>query len=104
MDQSLDQSSSERFHPAADGNKCRDTQPNTKRFWEPHRRRRGRIVGSRGVEDALRTWPTESAQQGITETEATIMELVRVCPRQEGTSFTKLSSGTISSLWCTPNK
>jgi len=37
----------------------------------------GRITGTRGVEDTMRIWPTESTKQdsqGLTETEATITE------------------------------
>ena len=69
----------ERLHPAADGNRCRDPQPNIRRSSENSAEEgKERIVGASGVKDTTRK-PAESANLGsqrLTETELTTMKPV----------------------------
>jgi hypothetical protein len=59
------QLSSEKLHPATDGNRCRDPQPNTRQSLAIMQRkgRKDRIVRTRGVKDITRK-PTKSTNLG----------------------------------------
>jgi hypothetical protein len=92
-DRSLAQLSSEKLHPAADGNRCRDTQPNT-------RQSMGSLVeesgeGLRELEGSrtpLR--PTESTNLGpwwLTVTEPPTKECAQALPRPLHICSTRLA-------------
>ena len=51
--------SSERLHPATDGNRCRDPQPNI-RWRQENPIERGRIAEARGVKNTKRTQTPDS--------------------------------------------
>ena len=68
-----------RLLPTADGNRCRDPQPNIGRAWGILWKNGGRRVGARRVKDTTRD-PTETIKlgtQGLTETELSAREHAR---------------------------
>jgi len=63
----------ERLHPAADGNRCRNTQTNTAEFTESCGRVRGRVEEARWVKHTTRRSRdlTNLGPSGFTENEPT---------------------------------
>jgi hypothetical protein len=53
----------QRLHPASDGSRYRDPQPNIR---QSRREREKKDLGARGAKDTVieNTWPTESTKQG----------------------------------------